>query len=172
MALSSKEQLDRVMTEETQKTFSPFTLTIKHVQCLKRTGKRFIFVLNDKDGVAYDTVPVRTTVEGRPCKRRPFLLTDTVRQRLVTKQYVRWYFEDDDYVYPLQQCKVDKLLSSFPWVPTTTDVNTCVLPPIHETPFLRKKPLVGVRPATTSWEHPPTVTVAKVTRRQLTAVTC
>ena len=87
------------------------------------------------------------------CRRKPetFILNDVVKERLNAKFYNRWYFEDVDYLYPLQTCKSTTLFDEFLWtrstLPTHSDV---VIDP--EVMCLRKKPLLAQREKPVRWE--------------------
>ncbi len=152
MAKSSKKELDVALACEFDKALSPFTLTYKHVKCLNQTGQGFVFAYTRDNTVYYDRVEVVAQVMGIRQKPERFLLPEQVRERLISNAYSRWYFEDDDYLYPLQVCKVGTLLDEFRWVTNDSPGFRSHVVATPDTMFLRKKPLVGVRQSKVTWE--------------------
>lgn len=153
MAKSNIKRLDLAMACERNKALSPFTLTIKHVRCLESTGQRFLFAYQVDKTTHYDTVDVVNEVLGVRRKLAYFLLPDVVKQRLNDKVYTRWYFEDEDYVYPVQSCKITHLMGSFLWT-VDGEQRKCshVIADPDETQFIRKKPLKRVRRPEVTWQ--------------------
>jgi len=152
MAKSSKKELDVTMACELDKALSPFTLTYKHVKCLNQIGKGFVFAYTRDNVIYYDRAEVVSQVMGLRKKPERILLPEQVRERLINKAYTRWYFEDKDYLYPLQVCKVGTLLEEFWWVNTDSPGFRSHVVALPDTMFLRKKPLVGVRQSKVTWE--------------------
>lgn len=173
MAKFSKKRLDLAMACEHDKALSPFTLTIKHVRCLEKTGKRFLFTYQVNGTIYYDSAEVVSTVMGVRCKPAYFLLPEIVKQRLFDKVYTRWYFEDADYIYPVQSCKIPTLMDAFIWVEggDRRRGSHVVVDP-EETMFLRKKPLVRVRRSNVTWDDvssKPQIVKSTVRRRVVDA---
>lgn len=152
MAKSSKKDLDVALACELEKALSPFTLTYKHVKLLNQTGQGFVFAYTRDNTIYYDRVEVVSQVMGIRQKPERFLLPEQVRERLINKAYTRWYFEDVDYLYPLQTCKVGTLLDEFRWVIDVSPGFRSHVVATLDTMFLRKKPLVGVRQSKVTWE--------------------
>jgi len=153
MAKSSKKKLDLSMACERHRALSPFTLTTKHVMKLQATGRRFLFAYRQNGETYYDVAEAITDVLGQRRKLVRFSLSTVIKTRLHDNFYTRWYFEDDDYLYPMQTCKVGTFLESFLWT-----VNECEGQRSHvviddpDTMWLRKKPLKHLRSNEVTWE--------------------
>lgn len=147
-----KNAWDAMLAEDLARELPPFTFTMKHIGMLDATrASGFCFAFIENDVLFYDRVKTQASTTERNAKPARFLLPDYVRRRLTDKRYTHWYFYDQQYLYPLTQCKVTVLFASFWFIKTDPSQRRTRSVFDPGTFNLRKKPLLAVRPTAVPW---------------------
>lgn len=141
------------MVNETSLSLSPFTLKLDHLVEINSQCGGFYFVQLIDGLIVYDFLPAVNRINGIKIKPIRYYLSPSVKERLLTKTYKRWYYGDRDYLYPLKKETYQRLVDRFAFIETETDSKRnqyTVLEPGEM--FLRKKPLLAVRKQKATWE--------------------
>lgn len=170
MAKSAVQRLDEQIAQELGLQLSPFVLTIKHGRKLHQVINGFVFAYTQDDTPMYDEVPVWRSSAGLRHKVTRYISHPRIEQRLIKRQYLRWYIRNDDILFPMQTSKVEDLRDNFYFVVDDNPLNRTQIVMTEDTQFIRKKPLLGMRQVTPAWGVPfPIIVVRK--RDRMTAVT-
>lgn len=156
MAKSKKiQEQDEWVAFDLNLTLSAFTVNIKHVRQLTKLVHCLVFSY-ERDGlVFYDQIGTWREVNGMRKKKRLFTASKHILDNLKDRKYNRWYFTDHLCLYPMQMTKLDELLEHFSILLDDEHRSHSHLAfPLKETPFIRKKPLVQVRPMKVSFGDP------------------
>lgn len=148
---------DETVARDLNIPLASFTVTIKHTSRLPALVKALIFSY-EKDGlVYYDQAGTWDNVNGMRLKKRIFTMSQDTFHGLKRHRYNRWYFTDHQQLYPLQVSKLNDLLDHFSIsIDATHRSHSHLAYPLEETPFIRKKPLVQVRPLRVGFGEPVT----------------
>lgn len=151
MGKSSANQIDEVIASHLELTLFQFQLTIKHTLTLNRLLRGFLFAYS-KDGVTYyDTVPLITECNGQRIRLPKFAIHPSISKRIAAHQYQRWYVYDSDTLYPLQMAKPSVFETTFPFKVNDDVLYRTQTAYTEETMFIRKKPLLALRPIRPGW---------------------
>lgn len=163
----AKEAMDKAMAEELNRERSPFVLMIKHVIQLEGARGGFVFAYTDQGHYYYDVVPLWSETLGQRLKPPRYPLPPVVTERLAARGYARWYYYDDHYLYPINQCKTTHLYEAFYFIDVEATHANSTRAVCHLDPFpLRKKAVQASTTWTPYWEAPPTSSISKVSVRR------
>ena len=170
MAKSAVQRLDAQIAQDLGLQLTPFVLTIKHGRKLHQVIQGFVFAYTQDDVPMYDEVPVWRSSAGIRHKVTRYISHPRIEQRLIKRQYSRWYIRNEDILFPMQTSKIEDLRDNFYFVVDDNPLNRTQIVMTEDTQFIRKKPLLGMRQARPEWAVPfPIIVVRK--RERLTAVT-
>lgn len=110
---STVKQLDEWLAIEIGVQLSPFVLTLKHVRQLSHGGLGFLFVYRHQGVYWIDHTWVQRDQLGLRIKPVRLRMDTTVKDRLEQQVHRRWYFYDQEYLYPVQKAKVKRLFDDF-----------------------------------------------------------
>lgn len=153
----AKKRVNRVslaLSEELGLLLSPFTLTLKHVVKLHSKVGGFVFVFPTTLGqYQYHSVRVASESGGLPVKPLFFPIPQACVEGLLGNRYCHWFYFDEQYLYPVQRTKPSTLLETFLFKPNGEVPHVDVLLDTPEPEmWLRKKPLLALRPELPSWD--------------------
>lgn len=140
------------MVGETDLSLSPFTLQLDHLVEINSQCGGFYFVQLINGLIVYDFIPAVNRINGKKIKPVRYYLSPSVKDRLVSKSYKRWYYSDRDYLYPLKKETYQRLVDRFAFIESEFDQpneTTAIVDPGEM--FLRKKPLMAMRDTFPPW---------------------
>lgn len=145
------KQVDQELADELGLILSPFVMTLKHIRVLPKVVQGFVFAFQ-KDGITYyDTVDAWTETLGLRHKTIRFITHPVIELRIRQRQYQRWYVRDSETLYPVQMAKVDALYDTFYFVSDPDPGYRTQQVFTGDTLFIRKKPLMAMRPLHPGW---------------------
>lgn len=151
MGKSSAIQIDEVIASHLELELCQFQLTIKHTLKLHRHLRGLIFAYC-KDGTTYfDTAPLIYECNGLRIRLPKFAMHPSIRKRIAAHQYNRWYVYSAETLYPLQMVKPSVLETTYPFKVNDDVLYRTQIAYNEETMFIRKKPLLAVRPYKPGW---------------------
>jgi hypothetical protein len=166
MPKSTTKQIDQQVAADLGLQLSPFTMTLKHVKGLTKLVHGFVFAFQHDGLVYYDSVDRWTETLGLRHKISRFVSNPQVEERLAKHQYKCWYVHDGQTLYRIQTAKVECLKDHFYFITDATGRHPTQTAGIEETDFIRKKPLMAMRPFVTGWGVRPEPAQAKPAARQ------
>jgi hypothetical protein len=139
-------RFDETIATDLGLTLSPITMVLKHAVRFPRFLEGWVFAYEHQGLTHYDVVNEWHSVNGMRVKIPRFQSHPVIEERLVKRQYRRWYVWGDGTLFPVQISKVDDLKDNFyfltdndPRYQTTTIMT-------EEAMWLRKKPLAFHNP--------------------------
>jgi len=143
--------IDEVLASHLELTMFQYMVTIKHTLPLNRHLRGFIFAYCIDGIVHYDQVPLIDECNGLRIRHPKFAMPSAVRKRIAKHQYHRWFMYSDDILYPLQIAKPSTLEDAYLFKVNDDVRYRTQTAYTEDTMFLRKKPLLAMRPFKPGW---------------------